>query len=421
MFLLLALSATAADDVLSRLMALPGISDIQPLESDAYQQKYAMYIEQQTDPKNPEAGTFRQRVVLCHVGFDRPTVIVTEGYFAEYAFRPTYQDELSRLLNTNVICVEYRFFGKSYPEPCNWDYLTVENSLYDLHHVNETLRQLYTGKWIATGISKGGQTTMFYRTFFPDDVDVSVPYVAPLNKRLEDGRHEPFIAKQVSTAENRQHVKDFQMEVLKRKERLMPMFRKHCEEKGYTFRVPIEEIYDYVVLEYAFAVWQWGTPMDKIPGTDATDEVLFGSLIAMCEPNYFAEQTIYTSFNVQAARELGYYGYDIRPFRKYLSIKSAKDYMHRVMLPASFKDLKFDKTLYKKTRKFLKKNDPSIIYIYGGIDPWGASGVAGLKFLKKKKNLKVYVLPDGSHSTRISSFPEPQRTEIINSIKQWIQ
>ena len=33
---------------------------------------------------------------------------------------------------------------------------------------------------------------MFYRTYFPDDVDISVPYVAPLNQSLEDGRHEPF-------------------------------------------------------------------------------------------------------------------------------------------------------------------------------------------------------------------------------------
>jgi len=421
--LLLFLPSTlkAADDVLSAISKLKGVTEIQALESEVYQQKYVFFIDQLVEPNNAEAGTFRQRVILCHVGFDRPTIIVTEGYFAEYALRPKYQDELSSLLNANVLCVEYRFFGKSYPSPCNWDYLTVENSLYDLHHVNETFRQIYQGKWIATGISKGGQTTMFYRAFFPDDVDVSVPYVAPLNKSLEDGRHEPFIAKKVSTEANRQHVKDFQLEVFKRKDRLMPMFKKHCKEKNYTFRIPIEEIYDYVVLEYSFAAWQWGTPMDQIPDTTASDEELFKSLMAMCEPDYFSEQTIYTSFNVQAARELGYYGYDIKPFKPYISIKTAKDYLRRVMLPSQFRDLKFDKTLYKKTVRFLKKNDPSMVYIYGGIDPWGASGVAGLKFLKKKKNLKVYVWPEGDHRTRINSFPEPMRTEIIDNIRKWIQ
>ena len=127
----------------------------------------------------PEAGNFKQRVILSHVGFDRPTVLVTEGYAAHYATHPRYQEELSKLFNANLVFVEYRYFGESMPKPCNWDYLTVENSLYDLHHVTTTLKQLYDEKWIATGISKGGQTTMFYRTYFPDDVDISVPYVAP--------------------------------------------------------------------------------------------------------------------------------------------------------------------------------------------------------------------------------------------------
>ena len=37
-------------------------------------------------------------------------------------------------------------------------------------------------------------------------------------------------------------------------------------------------------------------------------------------------------------------------------------------------NLKFDKTLYNKVVKFLKENDPEMIYIYGGNDPWTASG-----------------------------------------------
>jgi hypothetical protein len=91
------------------------------------------------------------------------------------------------------------------------------------------------------------------------------------------------------------------------------------------------------------------------------------------------------------------------------------------MLPAEFSHLKFDKTLYRKTKRFLKKNDPGIIYIYGGIDPWGASGVGDIKFLRKKKNIKVYTLPKGSHRTRIGSFPKEQQDDIIRSITKWLQ
>lgn len=258
---------------------------------------------------------------------------------------------------------------------------------------------------------------MFYRAFFPDDVDISIPYVAPLNKSLEDGRHEPFIAKKVSTPENRKRVADFQLEILKRKSRLLPLFEEYCSGKGYTFRVPLAEVYDFNVLEYSFALWQWGTPISKIPATDADDQVLFKHFIAICEPDYFSEQSPYPSFNVQAAKELGYYGYDTKPFKKYLTIKNSNDYLRRVMLPAELSTLKFDKALYNKVTKFLKKHDPEMIYIYGGDDPWTASGVT---WLKDKKNIKVYVLPGGSHTTRIGSFDTKTQEEIKAQINAWL-
>ncbi len=405
-------------ELLKKLQSLPGITDIKPLESNAYPEKYVLFIEQLLDPKHPEAGSFKQRIILGHIGFDRPTILVTEGYAATYALAPRYQEELSKRLNANLVFVEYRYFDASMPDPCNWDYLTVENSLYDLHHVTTTFKQLYPQKWISTGISKGGQTTMFYRAYFPDDVDFSVPYVAPLNKSLEDGRHEPFIAETVSTAQNRERVKEFQLEVLKRKAELLPMFERYCLNKGYTFRVPITEIYDFNVLEYSFALWQWGTSVTKIPSPKADNQTIFNHFIAICEPDYFSEQSPYPSFNVQAAKELGYYGYDTKPFEKYLTIKSSKNYMYRVMLPADLQHLSFDDTLYKKTVKFLKKNDPKMIYIYGGDDPWTASGVT---WLEEKENIKVYTLPGGSHRTRIGSFDKKTQEEIMTLINRWLK
>ena len=156
LFLLLPLQSIAFDKaVMDRLAALPGISKVEPLESEAYQDKHVMFIKQQVAHDDASVGTFDQRLIVCHVGFDRPTILVTEGYYAHYALRKGYQEELSKILNANVITVEYRYFAESVPQPCNWDYLTVENSLYDLHNVNMTFRQAYKGKWIASGISKG--------------------------------------------------------------------------------------------------------------------------------------------------------------------------------------------------------------------------------------------------------------------------
>ena len=419
LFVLLSASASSfAQTVLEqKINAISAIKEIRPLETSEFSEKYVTYFTQPLDHRHPEKGSFRQRVIVSHVGFDRPTVIVTEGYGAAYALRSQYREELSKLLNANMIFVEYRYFLESTPEPKDWQYLTAENSADDLHAITTAFKNIYPGKWIATGISKGGQTTLLYRTFYPDDVDISVPYVAPLCYGVEDGRHEPFLHK-TSTPENRKIIEDFQLEALKRKATLLPRFEKYCTEKNYSFRAPIEEIYDYSVLEYSFALWQWGTPISSIPATTASDDEIFSHLLAISEPGYFTADSPNASFFVQAARELGYYGYDVQPFKQYLSIQSSEGYLHRLMLPEELKDMPFDKTLSKKITKFLKKQDPKMIFIYGQNDPWTAAGVT---WLKNKKNIHVFIQPNGSHLARINTLPETEKAKVMELINGWLK
>ena len=366
-------SLSAQTALKQKLNKISAIKEVRPLETSEFAEKYVTYFTQPLDHRHPEKGSFRQRVIVAHIGFDRPTVIVTEGYGAAYALRPKYREELSKLLNANMIFVEYRYFLESTPEPKDWQY--------------------------------------------PDDVDISVPYVAPLCYGVEDGRHEPFLHN-VSTAENRKKIEDFQLEALKRKATLLPRFEKYCAEKKYSFNAPIEEIYDYSVLEYSFALWQWGTPISSIPVTTASDDNIFKHLLAISEPGYFTPNSPNASFFVQAARELGYYGYDVEPFKEYLSIKSSKGYLHRLTLPEELKDMDFDKTLSKKITKFLKKNDPKMIFIYGQNDPWTAAGVT---WLKNKKNIHVFIQPNGSHLARINTLPEKEKKEVMELINEWLE
>lgn len=403
------------------LLETPQVSDIRPIQSNEFTEKYQFFITQPLDHAHPEKGSFRQRVILSHVGFDRPTLLITEGYGAQYALNPNYREELSKLFNMNMLFVEYRYFLESTPQPTNWEYLTVENSVHDLHHINTIFKKLYPEKWVSTGISKGGQTTMFYRAYFPNDVDFSIPYVAPLNRSVEDGRHEPFLHSQVGTSEQRKKILDYQMELCKRKNDLIPTLRDYCEKKKIHFRRPIEEVFDFCILEYPFAFWQWGTSFEKIPALDSSNQTLIDHLIEMADPSYFSDQSPYVPFDVQALRELGYYGYDIRPYKKYFTLKTSKNYLCKLMVPKELEGIQFDKTLYKKTRKFLLENDPKMIYIYGGNDPWSASGVTDPRYFKNKKNLKLYIQPGGSHRARIQNMPDSLRTEIINQIHLWLQ
>lgn len=408
---------SAQTDLQAKMGRLTALTEISPLETTEFVEKYVTFFSQPLDHRHPERETFRQRVVVSHVGFDRPTVIVTEGYGAAYALRPKYQEELAKLLHANLVFVEHRYFLESTPQPCHWQYLTAENSAYDLHAVTTALKTLYPGKWLSTGVSKGGQTAMLYRAFFPDDVEVSVPYVAPLCYGIEDGRHEPFL-RQVSTEADRKAIETFQLEVLKRKATLLPRFEKYCREKQYQFNAPLEEIYEYSVLEYSFSIWQWGTPISQIPAASASDDVVYAHFIAISDPSYFTKESGTTSFFVQAARELGYYGYDVKPFSKYLTLQSTKGYLHRLMLPKELVGMKFEKALSRKVVKFLKKNDPKMVFIYGENDPWTAAGVT---WLEGKKNMHVFVQPGGSHLARIGTLPEGMKQEAIALIKGWME
>ncbi len=414
---LFALAALAQGSLEERLAALEGVSGIERLESDVYTEKYLVRITQQVDPQDAGKGTFTQRVVVGHAGYDRPTVLVTEGYSGAYALSARYHEELTDLLDANLVFVEHRYFLESTPEPCDWRYLTAENAAADLHNVNRTFRRLYPGKWISTGISKGGQTATFYRVFYPDDVDVSVPYVGPLCRGVEDGRHEKFLRK-VGTRSERQAIERFQKEVLRRKADMLPLLEAYSKDKGLEYRIPAAEVLDYCVLEYPFALWQWGTPVASIPPTDADTPVLFDHLMAISGAEYFAEDQPNAAFFVQAARELGYYGYDTKPLRRLLTIDSSKGYLNRIMLPDSLVGtITFDRALYEKTCAFLRDNDPKMIFIYGEVDPWSAVHVP---LFKGKKNEQVYFQPRGSHLSRIGNMPEDVKHKIISQLKDWL-
>ena len=417
LLLLVIVSANASNkELYQKLCTLKGVITVDSLPSDYSSEKYVVTIRQPLDHKHPEKGSFTQRVVISHEGFDRPTVLVTEGYGGDYALNPRYRDELAGLFQTNTVFVEHRYFSGSVPDTVDWQYLTAQNSASDLHLITTLFKQIYPQKWISTGISKGGQTALIYRTFFPNDVDITVPYVAPVSRSAEDGRHEPFL-NVVGDKKTRQAILSFQREVLKRRGEIIPLMEKFCMEKQLSFRISMNEVLDYCVLEYSFAFWQWGTPASQIPANSATTEVLFKHLTEISGPDYFATGQPTQAFFIQAARELGYYGYDIEPFKDLLFIRTAKDYLQRIMLPEGI-TIQFQPELYKKLTNFIETSDPRLIFVYGEYDPWTSVGITKLD---GKKNMFVAIQPKGSHRARINTLPDSLRDKVIKTIKLWLE
>ena len=407
------------NDITKMLKKIDAVSSFEKIEKlDTLRTYYSLKFTQQLDKDNPEAGTFEQRVLLGHRGWDRPMVIITQGYGGGGSFSSNrFYEELTTLIDANVLFVEHRYFDESTPSPCNWDYLTIPNSMEDYHAITTAFKEFYKNKWLSTGISKGGSTSMFYRAYYPDDVDVSVPYVAPLCVALEDGRHESFL-EQASTKAKRDAVRNFQLLMLERKEVYMPLFEDYCKKKNYTFRQPLSVIYDYCVLEYAFSFWQWGNPVEKIPTLEAGDEAIFKYFIASCDPDYFSRGNRLDSFSVQAVKDFGYYGYNVEPFKKYIK-EPLEDYYKKIMLGEDWYDVEFDGSVHRKVVDYLTENDPKMIYIYGEWDPWTANGVTWLRD-RNKKNIRIFIEPDGSHKARIGTMPENMKKEILDLLEEWV-
>ena len=407
--------ANAQDNLLEKLNKLPGVK-AKKVDTDAiFKSAFVLTVDQLIDHTNPEIGTFKQRVFLSHNDFDKPVVFITEGYAAWYAANPKYVNELSSILDANQICVEHRYFGESVPNPVQWKYLTTAQAAADHHHVVELLKTIYHQKWVNTGISKGGQTTIYHRYYYPNDVDVSVGYVCPLNFSYEDKRvYEYFEG--IGTQEDRDIIFKYQKMMLSNKDTFLPMFRKASEKKGYTYPFSDEKAFELIVLEYPFAFWQWGDgKVSDIPTMTNSDSVKFAHLQKISSFDYFANSGIerLRPFFYQAMTEIGYYGYDLAPFGDLITALDDNTFMFT--LPEG-EHPKYNYQSMKNVNKWLQSDAEKMLFIYGESDPWSSTAVD----IKNNKNIVKIVKPNGSHRSRILNLPEKEKKVAFETLSKWL-
>ncbi|UCE06105.1 MAG: hypothetical protein JSW07_21395, partial [bacterium] len=253
---------------------LQSISDaqIKPIEPDSlFKGAYEISLTQPLDHQNPSGKKFVQRIILSHIDESRPIVLITEGY----SLRHNYVRELSEILNANEIRVEHRYFGDSKPDSMDWQFLNIKQAAADHHRIVKLFKEIYAGKWISTGWSKGGQTALIHRHLYPDDVDVTVAYDAPLNFALEDPRIDQFFDK-VGSEFCRQRLINCQRLILKNRVAMLPLFKWYSKGKDYEFSIGLEKAFEYIVLEYPFSFWQYHKlDCNEIPDEAASaDEML---------------------------------------------------------------------------------------------------------------------------------------------------
>lgn len=384
---------------------------------DGYEAAYELHIKQPLDHSNPDKGHFYQRAYLSHRGFDRPTVICTEGYTRSR--NRIY--ELTNLIEGNQIDVEHRFFGTSIPDDSIFDYayLNLEQVTADLHHINTIFKQIYQSKWLSTGISKGGQTTIFYRYFYPEDVDVSVPYVAPLNLALEEERIYSFLDT-VGTATCRNALLDVQRTVLENRDEILPKLKWYAKGAGLTFNyLSFEEAFEYAVLEYPFSFWQLGGKCDEIPGKSAGTEAALEHLMATSGLDFFSDASMdsYASHYYQAGSEMGYYSYETEDFEGLLEALPMDPNPSAIFMPGKLPTT-FDGKLVNSVYEWLPVNGDRFIYINGDSDTWSATAVRP----SEQVDALWFFMEGKDHGqARIRNMNQSERAALVAALEKWLE
>lgn len=377
---------------------------------DHFTKAYQVVLDQPLDHKNLEAGTFKHYFYLSHVDESKPTVFITEGYNATPR---TY--ELSKIFKGNQVQVEYRFYGKSRPDTIPWEYLKNDLAIEDYHKIISKLKRLYSGKWISTGISKGGETVLIHKSKYPWDVDVAVPYVAPLINGQEDNRTQNHI-NTIGTDECRAKIVTFQRQVLKNKDAVLAEISKYATEKEMNFtELSIEEALEYSVLEFPFSFWQWGGSCGEIPGETATAKELFDYINKIVGIGFYNDKTYYDLLPsyYQHLTELGYYGFDTTPVKDLLKV--VKEPTNLRFAPKNV-DLTYSPEYINEVRDFVENKGKNILYIYGEYDTWGACAPSPKPHVDA---LKI-VLKNGSHTTRIKDFSTKEKELIYEKLQNWL-
>ena len=404
----------------SNFEKLASIKNIVHIEKRAvvshFDENYELWFEQPIDHNNLSKGNFKQRVFLGFENSKKPVIVELRGY----GIGPETAGELASHYNANQLTIEHRYFNNSRPEIIDWNTLTIENAAKDQAIIIDAIRNaLYpNSKFISTGISKGCQTTMAHRSYFPKNVDACVCYVGPLNFKREDERIYEFL-NNVGTAEERAKIKSFQDLCFENRKGLLEILKDNASEKGMSWEFGVEKAIDYSILEYSFAFWQGGVDIATIPSDSASLEIIYKHLFDVVGYGFFEENDVE---NLQpyfwaALTEQGIYGYQTTPFKKYFTTDTI--YNFEWAFPEGITK-EYNLKPMQKIKCFLDSSAQKMIFIYGENDAWSATAVELVENADSRELYK-FVKKEGNHGTRIKSFDADRQKEIYTIIDGWLK
>ena len=442
------------DDKLASVSRIKSFTKIQSNKGKYFTTAYSILFEQYIDHKDKTKGTFTQRLEFGYNGINAANVLVTEGYYDvghHYAYA-TDENEIAYLLKCNYLTMEHRYFGKSLPVKIeqdneeSWKYLTTEQAAADAHDVVTEFKKILTGKWVSTGGSKSGMTTELFAYYYPGDVDLYVPYVAPFCNSRNDTRMAKFIYEEAGNQqygetrakELRKEVLQFQIKMLEYREVLAPRFYQAgiTSKCKYSTVATQDLLYDTAVFEFAIGFWQYNQnyrslenclAMIETKGETAEEKKqneFYSFFTSVITPEDLSCDNEFTPYYIQAWQELGNYGYDFSYIRNALGedkkdlLTITDDQAQTALFDLSLTDKQIEfakkELVYTHINNMLSTTELKFILIYGSSDPWYAVRPDDPT---DNENVTIVVNTNKPHGANISNLNSTERVDLINKIK----
>ncbi|WP_035306672.1 S28 family serine protease [Actinokineospora inagensis] len=404
-------------DIADQLRAIPGLTIVsESATPPAGYRFFLLTFKQPVDHRHPGGPTFEQRFQLLHKDVSRPVVLHTTGYnMSTTAFR----SEPTKIIDGNQISVEQRFFTPSRPEPADWHDLDIWQAATDHHDIVTALKRVYHAKWISTGASKGGMTSVYHRRFYPHDVDGVVAYVAPDDVNNNDDRaYDRFFQTVGTDPACRTRLEGVQQEALKRRSSLEAKYQATATANGWTFNQvlgSLDKAYEETILDVEWSFWQYSLQSDcpSVPEKTASDDDLYKFIDATAGFSFYTDQGItpYAPYFYQAATQLGWpepkFDY-LRGLRHYPDLYQANS-----NIPQALRS-KYDPRPMHDVDHWVRSEGSQFLFVYGSNDPWGAE-----PFTPSHHDSYRYIAPGANHGANIAALNPTDRDAATKTLLRW--
>ena len=378
---------------------------------------FVLWFRQPVDQHHPDGEQFEQRITLWHKGFDRPTVLHTTGYAGVAG---AFTSEPTRLVDGNQVDVEERFFGQSTPATKEWTKLDIWQAATDHHRIVQAFKALYGAKWVSTGASKGGMTSVYHRRFYPADVDATVAYVAPQDTVNEQDSYVDFIQHAGTDDQCNEALRTLQRNALYRRATLLPLLIRLGLKYEETFG-SADRAFEAAVLDTPFKFWQYRTQANclLIPGRTTSDQQLFDFIGQIADWSSYSDAGTapYVAYYYQATAQLNWP--DVATGTTWL--KGLLHYREAGAAPAAVPDAiepKHDAAAaVADIDHWVKTSATRMLFVYGENDPWSAE-----KFEPGPgtRDSHWFTVPAGNHNAAIAGLPAPLRAEATKILRGWL-